>query len=118
MFKLQLLKFLLFITPLFSCVCVIIIHSSSCVSGDLQLKEQGNQKLQRVLIPDPELSAFYPTQRDDFMIIATDGLWDVMTSQSAVDHARSLLVQEGLLGENTELNDCYDLFLSSLFILF
>eukprot|EP01032_Pedospumella_encystans_P026108 gene26108-29493_t len=37
--------------------------------GDLQLKEQGNQKLQRVLIPDPELSAFYPTQKEDFLII-------------------------------------------------
>jgi len=63
------------------------------------LKEQGNQKLQRVLIPDPELSSFYPTQKEDFLIIATDGLWDVMTSQAAVDHTRALLTQEGLLGE-------------------
>ena len=72
-------------------------------AGDLQLKEQGNQKLQRVLIPDPELSAFYPTQKEDFLIIATDGLWDVMTSQAAVDHTRTLLTQEGLLGEKKYL---------------
>lgn len=64
----------------------------------MQLKEQGALRLQRVLIPDPELSCFYPTCRDDFIIIATDGLWDVMTSQAAVDFARGLLVQEGLLG--------------------
>lgn len=66
--------------------------------GDISLKEQGAQGLQRVLIPDPELSALYPTSRDDFIIIATDGLWDVMSSQAAVDHARNLLTQEGLLG--------------------
>lgn len=67
--------------------------------GDISLKEQGAQSLQRVLIPDPELSALYPTRDDDFILIATDGLWDVMSSQAAVDHARNLLVQEGLLGE-------------------
>jgi hypothetical protein len=69
--------------------------------GDLQLKEQGAHKLQRVLIPDPELSCFYPTKRDEFVIIATDGLWDVMTSQAAVDYARELLLQEALLGTTT-----------------
>lgn len=53
-----------------------------------------------MLIPDPELSCFYPTRRDDFLLIATDGLWDVMTSQAAVDFARGLLVQEGLLGRS------------------
>lgn len=66
--------------------------------GDLQLKEQGNMKLQRVLIPDPELSCFYPTENDEFILIATDGLWDVMTSQAAVDFTRNLLLQENLLG--------------------
>jgi protein phosphatase 2C family protein 2/3 len=65
----------------------------------MQLKEQGSQGLKRVLIPDPELSCFYPTQGDEFLLIATDGLWDVMTSQAAVDFARNLLTQEGLLGE-------------------
>lgn len=75
------------------------------------MKEQGNQKLQRVLIPDPELSSFYPTQKEDFLIIATDGLWDVMTSQAAVDHTRALLTQEGLLGEM----GCFLLFISESF---
>ena len=63
----------------------------------MQLKEQGAQKLQRVLVADPELGAFYPTTRDDFLLIATDGLWDVMTSQAAVDLAKTLLAEKGLV---------------------
>ncbi|KAJ1410181.1 phosphatase 2C-like domain-containing protein, partial [Ochromonadaceae sp. CCMP2298] len=61
--------------------------------GDFQLKEQGNKSLRGVLLPDPELSCFFPTTEDQFMIIATDGLWDVLASQAAVDHVRNLLRQ-------------------------
>jgi serine/threonine protein phosphatase PrpC len=64
----------------------------------LQLKEQGRQQLQRVLIADPELSAFYPTCSDEFLLIATDGLWDVLSSQDAVDYVKRLLQELGLLG--------------------
>jgi serine/threonine protein phosphatase PrpC len=75
------------------------IQGSLAVSralGDIQLKEQGNLNLKGVLLPDPELSCFFPTAVDHFMIIATDGLWDVLSSQAAVDHVRNLLKTEGL----------------------
>lgn len=45
--------------------------------GDRNLK-QANSKY---LIPDPEVTQFRLTRRDEFIIIATDGLWDVMSSQ-------------------------------------
>lgn len=68
--------------------------------GDLQLKKvsgysseslsshsgkQFNPDSTEILICDPEISSFSPITQDEFMIVATDGLWDVMTSQQAVD---------------------------------
>jgi len=50
--------------------------------GDASLKH--TQK--RILIPDPEVTSFCyePEKGDEFMILATDGLWDVVSSQVAV----------------------------------
>ena len=65
--------------------------------GDAQLKKGKNLKHglwesgQEALICDPEITSFRPRRigdarhDDEFMIIATDGLWDVMDSQQAVD---------------------------------
>lgn len=85
------------------CLTYLLVLICYCATGDLQLKEQGAQNLQRVLIPDPELSCCFLTRREEFVLIATDGLWDVMTSQAAVDFARNLLVQEKLIGERGEI---------------
>ena len=63
----------------------------------LHYHQSGDSRLRSVLIPDPELSCFYPTVADEFVVIATDGLWDVMTSQAAVDLVRGLLVENNLL---------------------
>jgi protein phosphatase 2C family protein 2/3 len=61
--------------------------------GDCQLKEGNN----RIVVPDPEISAFSPSKKDQFIIVATDGLWDVMSSQSAVEYVNNILVEENLL---------------------
>lgn len=70
--------------------------------GDSQLKIPGK----RVLIPDPEVTSFRPNavettsgglEIDEFVIIATDGLWDVMTSQAAVDFVRDQMQRSNLL---------------------
>jgi serine/threonine protein phosphatase PrpC len=45
--------------------------------GDGQLKEPQR----RILISDPEITSFRFQSDDEFIIIATDGLWDVMSSQ-------------------------------------
>lgn len=63
--------------------------------GDAQLKKHKTG----VLISDPEISSFVPSIKDEFVVIATDGLWDVMTSQAVVDFVHGQLTTEGLLGE-------------------
>jgi serine/threonine protein phosphatase PrpC len=82
--------------------------------GDGQLKQPGK----RTVIADPDVTAFRPNaasvmqasghiamEVDEFIIIATDGLWDVVTSQQAVSYVREQLGQAGLLpdgnGEST-----------------
>jgi serine/threonine protein phosphatase PrpC len=48
--------------------------------GDCQLKEIND----RAVIADPEVTSFYFQSDDEFIVIATDGLWDVMSSQVPV----------------------------------
>lgn len=45
--------------------------------GDRNLKSDNK----RFVIADPEITQFRINPRDEFIIIATDGLWDVMSSQ-------------------------------------
>jgi serine/threonine protein phosphatase PrpC len=66
-----------------SCNCPAICTASS------------SRSFNQVLIVDPEISLFFPVKDDQFMIIATDGLWDVMTSQQAVDFIHSEFVKLG-----------------------
>ena len=51
------------------------------------------------------------------MLIATDGLWDVMSSQAAVDYAKGLLLQESLLGESVIVFTFFHLLLPPLLLL-
>lgn len=43
------------------------------------------------LIPDPDILQHELTDEDEFLIIACDGVWDVMTSQQAVNLVRRSL---------------------------
>lgn len=43
------------------------------------------------LIAEPELKLITLTKEDEFLIIASDGIWDVFRSQNAVDFVRRLL---------------------------
>lgn len=45
--------------------------------GDCQLKSINS----RAVIADPEITSFYFQEDDEFIVLATDGLWDVMSSQ-------------------------------------
>lgn len=63
--------------------------------GDSQLKN--NKK--GVLVVNPEISRFSPGLLDEFVVIATDGLWDVMSSQAVVDMCKEMLEKENLLGK-------------------
>eukprot|EP00981_Chlorochromonas_danica_P002581 scaffold504_cov189-Ochromonas_danica.AAC.16 len=70
------------------------------VSGFLAVSRAiGDSKLKLpqpgTVIVDPEISFFSPCLEDEFIIIATDGLWDVTSSQDAVDYIRHGLEKEG-----------------------
>ena len=45
--------------------------------GDKNLKDSPTNSL----IPDPEVTSFSVSLDDEFIVIASDGLWDVMSSQ-------------------------------------
>ena len=83
--------------------------------GDSQLKNIS--KKGRILIPDPEVTKYKPKMcicqnnqnldtfndgicMDEFIIIATDGLWDVLSSQAAVDLIRDLMQKNSLLSND------------------
>jgi len=84
--------------------------------GDSQLKNIS--KKGRILIPDPEITKYKPKMcivddnsdysfndgicKDEFIIIATDGLWDVLTSQDAIDLVRDYLQKNDLLNDGID----------------
>lgn len=51
--------------------------------GDIRLKEPVAG-----VIADPEISELEITPDDQFIVLASDGLWDVMTNQECVDLVR------------------------------
>jgi protein phosphatase 2C family protein 2/3 len=73
--------------------------------GDALLKLDSYES---VLICDPEITGFLISQRDDFMVIASDGLWDVMSSQDVATKVHSLLLQDNVYRKSF----CFIIFLS------
>lgn len=59
--------------------------------GDWHLK--GLKGLDCPLSAEPEVKQAILSEEDEFMIIGSDGLWDVFSSQNAVDFARKKLQQ-------------------------
>jgi serine/threonine protein phosphatase PrpC len=57
--------------------------------GDLNFKRNGDLTHQeQMVVATPELRVRRLQQGDEFMILACDGIWDVMTNQDAVDFVR------------------------------
>jgi protein phosphatase 2C family protein 2/3 len=52
--------------------------------GDHAVKNVG-------VIPEPEVKIFEVTESDQFMIMASDGVWEFISSQEAVDIVKSCL---------------------------
>ena len=76
--------------------------------GDCSLKHTPK----RILIPDPEVTTFKYHPQDEFIVIATDGLWDVMASQDAVTYVREQLSARNIEPGSSILavleNNCID----------
>lgn len=50
----------------------------------------GDRPLKRFIIPTPDIQEEVLTHKDDCVILATDGVWDVVTNQEAVTLASSI----------------------------
>ncbi|KAL5547684.1 hypothetical protein UlMin_002915 [Ulmus minor] len=59
--------------------------------GDWHLEGMKEMGAEGPLIAEPELKLVTLTKDDEFLIIGSDGVWDVFTSQNAVDFARRKL---------------------------
>ena len=47
-------------------------------------------------LSEPEITTFRPFASDEFIIMATDGLWDVFSSQDAVSYVFAKLLETGI----------------------
>jgi len=57
--------------------------------GDFEFKQNGTLSAEKqVVTADPDVIFHKRTDEDEFLILACDGIWDVMTSQNAVDFIR------------------------------
>eukprot|EP00658_Telonema_sp_P-2_P067141 TRINITY_DN5607_c0_g1_i2.p1 TRINITY_DN5607_c0_g1~~TRINITY_DN5607_c0_g1_i2.p1 ORF type:complete len:201 (-),score=32.99 TRINITY_DN5607_c0_g1_i2:297-899(-) len=50
--------------------------------GDFRFKQNlGRGQLGQIVSPEPDLEVHERTEQDEFLVLACDGIWDVMTSQ-------------------------------------
>ncbi|KAK4277537.1 hypothetical protein QN277_015524 [Acacia crassicarpa] len=55
----------------------------------------GDQHLRPYVISKPEVTVTKRTNKDEFLILASDGLWDVMSSEAACEVVRKCLSRQG-----------------------
>jgi len=72
----------------------VIIWGVPRVNGDLAISRSlGDKRLHPYVIPNPEIKQANLTSAHEFLIIACDGIWDVINNQQAVDIVRTALQQ-------------------------
>lgn len=76
--------------------------SNGRVNGSLAIARAIGDKLLKkgstpALTAEPEIVTFRFQAQDEFMLLASDGLWDVMTSQAAVDMAADMMSKNEVL---------------------
>ncbi|GAA6063353.1 hypothetical protein JCM10212_004399 [Sporobolomyces blumeae] len=57
--------------------------------GDFEFKQSPNLPAeQQIVTADPDLTSHSHTSEDEFVVVACDGIWDVLTSQQVIDYVR------------------------------
>lgn len=68
--------------------------------GDLEYKkDQDRPPEEQIICSTPDFLVQELTPEDEFIIVACDGIWDVMSNQEACDFVRPLLLEKMDLGE-------------------
>ncbi|XP_010539398.1 PREDICTED: protein phosphatase 2C 77-like [Tarenaya hassleriana] len=71
----------------------VIRWNGARVFGVLAMSRSiGDRYLKPSIIPDPEVMVIRRVREDDCLILASDGLWDVMTNEEACDMARKRIL--------------------------
>ncbi|CEQ42048.1 SPOSA6832_03829, partial [Sporobolomyces salmonicolor] len=62
--------------------------------GDFEFKQNSNlDPEQQIVTADPDITVHQATADDEFIVIACDGIWDVLTSQQVIDYVRLSIAQ-------------------------
>lgn len=57
--------------------------------GDFEFKQSPSLPAeQQVVTADPDINSHTHTEEDEFIVVACDGIWDVLTSQQVIDFVR------------------------------
>ncbi|CAH2037141.1 unnamed protein product [Thlaspi arvense] len=71
----------------------VIQWQGARVSGVLAMSRSiGDEYLEPYVIPDPEVTFMPRAREDECLILASDGLWDVMSNQDACEFARKRIL--------------------------
>ncbi|BGP43534.1 Protein phosphatase 2C 2 [Rhodotorula kratochvilovae] len=63
--------------------------------GDFDFKQSANlDPEQQIVTADPDITVHEATPDDEFLVLACDGIWDVLTSQQVIDYVRLAISQE------------------------
>merc|ERR1712078_852597 len=69
--------------------------------GDLKYKQSPELPPEaQIITAEPDVLKHQLDPKDEFFIVACDGVWDVLSNQEAVDFVRTRIQRSGVRGEN------------------
>ncbi|MDR3425809.1 PP2C family protein-serine/threonine phosphatase, partial [Silvimonas sp.] len=79
----------------------VIHYGTWRVQGVLAVSRAfGDRRLKAFVSAEPEIKTWKIEEGDDFLILASDGVWDVLSSQAAVDIVKQAIDQQSQDGAN------------------